>query len=66
MKTKSKQRKKSKQLYLIHTASDRMGGRPDMEFGYYENIAGISDTPWITIYEVRELTKKERQTIAKQ
>ena len=64
MKTKPKQRKKSKQLYLIHTASDRMGGRPDMEFT--DDIAGISDTPWITIYEVRELTKKEHQTIAKQ
>ena len=64
MKTKPKQRKKSKQLYLIHTASDRMGGSPDMEFT--DDIASISDTPWITIYEVRELTKKERQTIAKQ
>ncbi len=57
MKTKPKQRKKSKQLYLIRTASGRMGGRDDMEFT--DDIAGICDTPWITIYEVRELTKKE-------
>ena len=56
MKTKQKQNKESKQLYLVYTASDRMGGRPDLEFTY--DIAGISNTPWITIYEVKELTKK--------
>lgn len=65
MKAKLKQHKKTKQLYLICTVSStRMGASPDMEFTY--DIAGISDAPWITIYEVRELTKKERQTIAKQ
>lgn len=64
MKTKQKQNKEPKQLYLICTASDRMGGRDDMEFT--DDIAGIPDTSWITIYEVRELTKKERKKVEKQ
>lgn len=55
--------KKQKQLYLIHTASDQMGGKPNIVFTY--DISGVSDTPWITIYEVRELTEKERKTISK-
>jgi len=53
-----------KPLYLVTTASDRMGGKDDMEFTH--DIAGIPDTPWITIYEVTKLSEKERKQISKQ
>lgn len=51
-------------LYIVCVASDRMGGKDDVSFE--TDISGYPDTPFVSIYEARELTKKERKALAKQ
>lgn len=51
-------------LHIVFSHEER--GQDSYEFYYNNSINGIPDSPYIRVFEARELTKKERKTLAKQ
>jgi ribosomal protein S10 len=56
---------KTKKLYIISVHADRMGQSDNFEFVTHERLIGLSETPFITVYEARKLTEKERKELAR-